>query len=83
MVSPCLAARRRREAAAALRGIHARLWLLFPGGGGDAQHSAAYVRLLRGLPRAGEKVDRAPLLRLTRMWLAHQRSAGHTWRRPR
>ena len=56
---PCLAAYGRREAAAALRGIHARLWLLFPGGGGDAQHGAAYVRLLRTLPRRGDKVGDA------------------------
>ncbi|KAK9821745.1 hypothetical protein WJX81_001738 [Elliptochloris bilobata] len=46
----------RREAAAALHGIHARLWLLFPGAGSDALHGAAYVRLLRSLPRGGDKV---------------------------
>ena len=59
VVRPWLAAHCRREAAAALRGIHARLWLLFPGDGGDAQHGAAYVRLLRSLPRGGDKVGDA------------------------
>ena len=82
----------RREAAAALRGIHARLWLLFPGGGGDAQHGAAYVRLLRSLPGWGEKVS-AFLISpgLTCMLFTHQqrcmallalpslRSIAHSW----
>lgn len=62
MLSPARLLQCRREAAAGLLGIHARIWLLFPRAAGAgaqqqeaAQGRAAYVRLVRSLPRSGDK----------------------------